>query len=208
MSLQQRVPSGAPAGGQFAQSANGETGTVLELAPPVGTRASQRSDAHSALHERGLGESKLSLLAPVEARSVLGTMPAGADRPTNRAHLDAYLHWRDLADTGELHEVRANRIVSESTRQFEASRLGFADTEAAVKAERTPVTIERAQESERDLSDAVRRMDDAIADVRYLSDPTWRATPATTTTESMNDYYARSGAQRRFAKKGYRGQVF
>lgn len=208
MSFQQRVPSGAPTGGQFAQSEHGETGTHLQLAEPAGTRHSQRSDAHSALHERGLGEGKLSLLAPIEAGSVLNTLPAGADRPATRAHLDAYLHWRDLADTGGLHEARANRIVAESTRQFEASRLGFADAQAALKAERSPAAIERARESEADLRDAVRRMDDAVADLRCLRDPAWNGTGLEPSSESMNDFYARSGAKRRFATKGYRGQVF
>ena len=203
-----RQPSGAPTGGQFATSAHGETGTNLGPAPPAPpvTFQSGRSPDHARLAGMGVGEGMLSLLAPVEAKSVLNSLPPqvgdAGRRGQVRGHVDAYLHWRDLADTGPLHVTRARRIVEESTRQFEASRNWFVGTEPLTRQE-----VLAYVEGEADLHSAVRRMDAAIADLRYLTDPTWQSGTAAAT-ESVSDYYARYGAQRRFAKKGYRGQVF
>lgn len=174
---------------------------------PAETRPSQRSAEHATLAGLGVPAGKLSLLAPIEAKSVIGTMREEelTDRAKARAKVDAYLHWRDLADTGRVSEWRAHRIVEQATGQYAAAKLGFADAQDAHKAGRedAAVLLDEAQE---DLSAAVRRYDDARADLAYLTDPVWRDAAAETL--PMNDYYALDGARRRFAKKDYRGQVY
>lgn len=213
MTIQTRQPAGTPTGGQFATSARAESGTTL-VGPghdperePAENRPSDRSPEHGELARLGLGEGELSLLAPVEAKTlVAGVRERGiaADRPRVRAYVDAYLRWRDLAETGPVHETRARRIVDEATRQYAAAKLGFADAIEAAKAD--PGDGERIlEEAQDDLSAAVRRFDDARADLRYVTDPEWRETPSESL--SMNDYFALDGARRRFAKKDYRGQL-
>ena len=217
MTFQLRKPAGSPAGGQFAVNERTETGTTLaplhqEPQPdPAARRPADRSPEHSRLAELGVAAGKLSLLAPVEAKSVLGTLRPEqlTSRAAVRDQVDAYLHWRDLADTGALHETRARRIADEATRQYAAARRGFADAQEALKpggSDRPRAELlQEMDEAETDLRDAVRRYDDARADLRYLTDRSWRdAAPEQVT---MLDHFALDGARRRITRRDYRGQV-
>lgn len=215
MSIQTRQPAGTPVGGHFATSARVESGTSL-IGPghdpepgPADAHPSERSPEHAVLSELGVGAGKLSLLAPVEAKTlVAGVRERGIDqdRPRVRAYVDSYLRWRDLAETGPVHETRARRIVDEATRQYAAAKVGFRVSQEAVKREDAGADL-LSEEAQEDLSAAVRRFDDARADLQYVTDPEWRASVVTETL-AMNDYFALDGARRRFAKKDYRGRVF
>lgn len=217
MTFQLRKPAGSPAGGQFAVSARAESGTTLTpldqdpQPEPAAHRPADRSPEHAQLAQLGVPAGKLSLLAPVEAKSVLGTLRPEqvTDRAAVRGQVDAYLHWRDLAETGPLHETRARRIADEATRQYAAARRGFTEAQQAAALgdgdRPRAVLLDEAYEAEADLRDAVRRYEDARADLRYLTDPSWR--DATSEQVTMLDHFALDGARRRLAKKDYRGQV-
>lgn len=212
MTVQTRQPAGTPAGGQFAATARSEsnlvlTGSTQDPGPaPTDIRPSDRSPEHTELAAAGVGEGRLSLLAPVEAKTLAAAVRESetTDHEQVRAYVQSYLRWRDLAETGPVHETRARRIVDEATRQYAAAKLGFADAQEAVKrGDRDADT--RSIEAQDDLSAAVRRFDDARADLKYLTEPDWRTAPAES--QSMADYFALDGARRRFADKTYRGQV-
>lgn len=213
MTAQARQPAGTPVGGQFSTATRPEAALTLvgkgyDPPPaPAETRPSDRSPEHAQLAALGVGEGKLSLLAPVEAKTLWRQVSelALTDRAKVRGAVDAYLHWRDLADHMPVYEARARRIVDESTRQYAAARLGFADAQDAARRGDTGADI-RADEAQADLSAAVRRYDDARADLRYLTDPAWRDGKGAVM--SMNDHLALDSARRRFAASTYRGQVF
>jgi hypothetical protein len=206
MSTQQaRVHGAGPANGQWATEAHTETGTTLRAAHPA-----QRSDAHARLDELGVGAGVLSLLAPVEAKTVLGSMPEGTSgRAEVCARAAGYLHWRDLDKTGPVTPDRAHRIATEAAGQYAAAQVGFTDTQSSQHDGDEGAL--RFAESQLDLMSAVRRFDAANEDVHYLSDPSWRPISlwrqATANDASMGDFLARSAAHRRFADPAYRGQV-
>lgn len=204
-----RQPAGVPAGGQFATAARTEPAVDL-VTPgyspgPSASRPADRSPEHARLADLGVPAGKLSLLAPVEAKSVLGTVPPQGltDRDEARATVDAYLRWRDLADTGKVHELRARRILDEATGQLAAAQRGLVDANEQVRAGSADGPLLQ-DEAAQDVSVAVRRFDDARADLRYLTDPQWRESSGAL---SMADYFALHGARRRFANDAYRGQV-
>lgn len=206
MSTQMRVPAGDPHGGQFATTARAESGTVLERPGPA---PRDRSTEHAELADLGAGAGKLALFAPIEAKSVLGTLTDEdkTDRAAVRARLDAYLHWRDLADSGRVHELRARRILDEATRQYDAARAGFKDAQDAV-ATGAPDAERQEEESQLDLSAAVRRYDAARADVRYLAEPKYREAEQPVFGVVVLGQADQLAAIERFTDPAYRGQVY
>ena len=204
MSTQPRVLAGVPTSGQFAAGPHPETGTTLTPASPA-----RRSPSHGELADLGVPAGTLSLLAPVEARSVLGSLSESdaGDRGRVRARVAAYLRWRDLATTGPLYADRARRIAAEATDQLEAARAGF---EATRQGQFAGPGVLLAAEAEADLMAAVRRQDAAAEDLRYLTDPSWA--PGAWRQPKAEDvlrteWFARSSAHHRVSRRGYRGQV-
>ena len=169
----------------------------------------RRSPQHAELAALGVGAGKLAMLAPVEAKSVLGSIRLGTknDPAQVRAQVDGYFHWRDLADSGPLHVYRAERIESEAARQFEAARHAWWNAAQGLQGGE-PGAVEREAAAQADLSEAVRRHDAAVTDLRYLTDPAYREPgdeqPDVVTLGEAD----RLAAIARFTDPKYRGQVF
>jgi hypothetical protein len=204
MSIQQaRVQGAGSTNGQWAVGARAETTTTLSRPRPA-----ERSEAHARLRELGVGAGVLSMLAPVEAQSVLGSLPEYVtDRAAVREHAGRYLHWRDLADTGPLHELRAHRVLDEACRQYDAAVVGFIDAQAAASADGHPNTGIECEETEADLGTAVRRKDAARADLAYLTDPACRVSDPAAVERLAPGAWDQQAAIERFADPRYRGQV-
>jgi hypothetical protein len=154
----------------------------------------------------GVGEGRLSLLAPVEARTLAAQLSCErSDRAAVRARVDAYLHWRDLADPGPVSEFRAGRIAEETVRQLDAAKDGYVRAREWVWGSSTDVRgLLELEEAEEDLKVAVRRHDRAHADLRYLNDPSWR--PGTVADGALDEFEC-ALTHERFADPSYRGQV-
>ena len=176
-------------------------------------RPSARSLEHATLADLGVPAGALSLLAPVEAKTVLGSLTRtdSSSRAAVRKHVDAYLRWRDVSASGPVGHDRARRILAEATGQHEAAVAGCTAAQAVANRRQDPVALVHLQEAQDDLVRAVRRKDAAAEDLHYLSDPVWRQPARWGQTleqgASVGDLLARMSARRRFADPAYRGQV-
>lgn len=221
MSPQARVLAGVPTGGRWATASRPEIATSLAapapgtrpVRPPRPVRPSGRSLEHAALADLGVPAGALSLLAPVEAKTVLGSLTRAdsSSRAAVRKHVDAYLRWRDVSASGPVGADRARRIFAEATSQHEAAVAGFTAAQTVADRRRDPDALMRLQEAQDDLVRAVRRKDSAAEDLRYLSDPSWRESARwgrpLEPGSSAEELLARMSARRRFADPAYRGQV-